>query len=111
MDNVKDDKYYAKLILENISAIRRYISNKNYNQFMEDEKLIDAVLFRFIQMIENIKNISIEFKNEHKDIPWGDIAGFRNGIVHNYGKADYKVIYDTAKNDLPDLEKVINKII
>ncbi len=56
---------------------------------MSDQKVNDSIMFRFIQLIENIKNISDEFKNANPQIPWGDIMGFRNGIVHEYGCTDY----------------------
>lgn len=50
-------------------------------------------MFRLIQLIENIKGISKEFKNSHPLVPWGQIMGFRNGIVHEYGKTDYTIGY------------------
>ena len=53
MDNKKDDKYYAQKAIENISTIQRYISGKSYEEFLSDEELIDAVMFRLIQTIEN----------------------------------------------------------
>ena len=57
MDNVKNDKYYALKIVENIDAIQKYVSNKTYKEFVRDEELIDAIMFRFVQLIENIKKI------------------------------------------------------
>lgn len=106
MDNAKNDKYYALKIVENIDAIQNYISNKTYEEFLNDGELIDAIMFRFVQLIENIKNISDGFKEEHSDIPWGKILGFRNGIVHEYGKTDYTIVYETATQDLDELKEV-----
>lgn len=54
---------------------------------------MDAVMFRLIQLIENIKGISREFKNSQPLVPWGQIVGFRNGIVHEYGKTDYTRLF------------------
>ena len=62
MDNIKNDSYYAKQIVDNISAIKRYISNKTYEQFVKDEELIDAVMFRLIQLVENIKKYLLILK-------------------------------------------------
>lgn len=111
MDNNKDDKYYAKKAIENIAAIEKYISTISYDQFILDDELIDAVMFRFIQLVENIKNISTEFKEQNNGIPWGDIIGFRNGIVHDYGHTDYKIVYETAVNDLKDLRIAFEKLL
>ena len=111
MDNIKNDSYYAKQIVDNISAIKRYISNKTYEQFVKDEELIDAVMFRLIQLVENIKKISFDFKEKHQNIPWGKIMGFRNGIVHEYDKTDYVIVYETAMQDLDDLQVLFEEIL
>lgn len=110
MDNRKNNKYYAQKAIEQINAIDKYISNKNYDEFVSDEELIDAVMFRLIQMVENIKNISSDFKVGHPEIPWGDIAGFRNGIVRDYGKTDYLTVYETITNDIDELKEVLETI-
>lgn len=110
MDNVKTDKHYAAKIVKNINVIQRYIANKSYEEFMADDELIDAIMFRFIQLIENIKNVSDEFKEEHNDIPWGEILGFRNGIVHEYGKTDYTIVYETATQDLENLKALFKRL-
>ena len=44
MDNVKNDKYYAQLIIDNIKVIQKYLGNKTYDEFLNDEQLIDAVM-------------------------------------------------------------------
>ena len=67
-------------------------------------------MFRLVQMIENIKNISLEFKNDNPQIPWGKIMGFRNGIVHEYGKTDYTIVYEVVTNNLSQLKDILKKI-
>ena len=111
MDNLKDDKYYASKSIEHIELIQQYSNNITYEEFMEDQQLNDSIMFRFIQLIENIKNISEKFKNDNPQIPWGDILGFRNGIVHEYGRTDYHSVYNTFHgNDLVELKEVLEKI-
>ena len=107
MDNKKNDKYYAEKAIEQIDIIAKYISGKSYEQFVIDDELIDAIMFRLIQMVEYVKNISSEFKNDNPQIPWGDIIGFRNGIVHEYGKTDYKTVYETITQDINELKEVL----
>ena len=110
MDNIKNDKYYINQILGDIDKIIKYTSNVSYDDFMDDEQLIDAVLFRLIQMTENIKKLSIMFKEQHASVSWNDIVGFRNRIVHDYGKTDYTIVYEVVSNDIPDLKEVLLKI-
>lgn len=111
MDNNKDDKYYAQKIIENINAITNYVSGVSYQEFIKDGKLLDAVMFRFVQLIENINNISKDFKEKNAQIPWGKILGFRNGIVHEYGKTDFKIVYETATQDLSELKLVFEELL
>ena len=110
MDNKKNDVYYAEKAIEQIDIINNYIDKKTYDEFLSDNQLIDAVMFRLVQMIENIKNISLEFKNDNPQIPWGKIMGFRNGIVHEYGKTDYTIVYEVVTNNLSQLKDVLKKI-
>ena len=110
MDNVKDDKYYVNLILEDIDKIIKYTFNISYNDFISDEQLIDAILFRLIQMTENIKKLSNSFKEKYSNIAWNDIVGFRNRIVHDYGKTDYTIVYEVVSSDIPILKEMLTKI-
>lgn len=63
-------------------------------------------MFRLVQLIENIKKLSNNFKEQNSEIPWSKIIGFRNGIVHEYGKTDFTIVYETVTNDLDQLIKV-----
>lgn len=111
MDSNKNDKYYASKIIENIEAIQRYIGGVSYEQFIKDDELMDAVMFRFIQLIENINKISKDFKEKNDHIPWGKIIGFRNGIVHEYGKTDFSIVYETATHDLVNLKPLFEELL
>ena len=110
MDNKKNDKYYAEKAIEQIDVIDRYMAGKSYEPFITYSQLLDAVMFRLVQMIENIKNISSNFKDNNPQIPWGDVIGFRNGIVHEYGETDYVTVYETITNDIYNLKTVLETI-
>ncbi len=110
MDNEKNDKYYAIRATKDIEAIQKYLGNRTYDGFLEDDVLLDAIMFRLIQLVENVKSLSSESKKENPDIPWHEIVGFRNGIVHEYGKTDYTIVYETITNDLPWLMTALEKI-
>ena len=62
-------------------------------------------------MTENVGRISIEFKSKHSDIEWGEISGFRNGIVHDYGKTDYTIVYEIISIDIIKLKEKLIKYI
>jgi len=108
MDN-KDDKFYIDRALNEINMIINYTNNKTYLEFVNDIQALDATMFRLIQLIEHIKNISQEYKSIHSTIPWGNIMGFRNGIVHSYGKTDYTTVYEIVTKDIYELKIVFEK--
>ena len=100
MDNIKGDKYYIEKVIENIDVIIEYTSKKTYDEFISNGFLIDATMFRLVQMVENLNQISEEYKNQHPKIAWKQIIGFRNKIVHEYGKTDYTVVYEIISSDI-----------
>jgi uncharacterized protein with HEPN domain len=111
MDNKKNDSYYAKKAIDDILAISKYINGKSYDEFVSNSLLTDAIMFRLIQMVENIKNISENYKREHPEIHWGEIMGFRNGIVHEYGKTDYTIVYEIITQNLEDLKEALETLM
>lgn len=94
--------------LENINVIIRYVKSVTFDDFIGNEKLIDAVLFRLIQLAESIKGLSEEYKEKRPSVSWGLIVGFRNGIVHDYGKTDYSIVYEIVSKDIPLLRDALS---
>ena len=111
MDNFKNDIYYASLALENLVTLQKYIKDVSYEQYIKDGELIDATMFRLVQLIENINHLSSEAKARYSNIPWGKISGFRNVIVHEYGETDYTIVYETITQDLDELKEALSSII
>ena len=104
MDNIKNDKYFINKIFEEIDIIQKYVGKKTYEEFISDTLVVDAVMFRLVQMIENINDLSTEYRDNHPNIPWGEIIGFRNGIVHEYGETDFVTVYEIVTKDLKTLK-------
>lgn len=112
MDNIKNDAYFIKQSLNELNILIEYADEiVSYDALMSNRKNIDSIMFRLIQLIEDIKNISTKYKNEHPNIPWGDIVGFRNGIVHEYGKTDYTIVYEIIKHDIYELKDLFESTL
>ena len=62
-------------------------------------------MFRLIQISENSDKHTAAFKNSNANLPWREIKGMRNRIVHDYGVVDLTIIYDTITNDIPKMYK------
>lgn len=81
--------------------------NIDIEELNSDEVLLDSMLFRMIQISENAKRLSDEFKQTHDIIPWYSLNGLRNRIVHDYGNVDLNIVFETLKNDIPELLELL----
>lgn len=80
-------------------------------EFGENPLLLDSMMFRLIQISENAKRIDDDFKAKHKDIPWLEMYGLRNRIVHDYGNVDLSIVYDALVKDIPELNASLNCLL
>ena len=100
---------YISDILDAIERIKAYVSGMTFEAFEVDEKTVDAVLKNFSVIGEAIRNIS-EFQDRYPDIPWPEIIGMRNKIIHDYFSIDKEVVWKTIIGRIPELESQIRKI-
>ena len=108
MDNIKNDHYYIQKLQQDLTFIATHMRNVNIEELGKNEILQDSMLFRMIQISENAKKLTEEYKMEHAGIPWKAIYGLRNRIVHDYGNVDLEVVYETLTNDIPELLEMIS---
>ena len=103
MENRKDDNYFLEKIKNNINRINSVMNGVSYDDFVSNLDKQDIAMFNLIQISENAKQISEEYKKKHINVPWMDIYGLRNRIVHDYGNVELDIIYQTLNDDIPDL--------
>ena len=107
---VKDDKYYRDKLVEDVDFIIEHMENQTKESLETNPVLLDSMMFRLIQVSENARSLSDDFKEKYNGIPWMAIYGLRNRIVHDYGNVDLKIIFDTLKNDVPEVAKMLESI-
>ena len=111
MDNAKDDKYYANKIRDDFQFIIKNTSSLSDEEIINNEILLDSIMFRLIQVSENSLKLSDSFKSEFNEIPWVAVKGLRNRIVHDYGNVDYSIILDTIRNEIPYCVELLDKVL
>jgi uncharacterized protein with HEPN domain len=98
----------AAILLEDIRAamarINRYTIGLDRETFLADEKTVDAVVRNLEIIGEVARRLPDQFKQAHPEIPWPQIAGLRNRIVHDYFGLDLQLIWHILHADLKDLE-------
>ncbi len=98
-------------ISEGIAKVEKFIHGATFEQFAKDDKTIFAVI-RALEIIgEAAKSIPSEVKEIHTDIPWRELAGMRDKLIHQYFGVDVRVVWKTVKEDLPKLKQKLNTIL
>jgi len=107
MDNEKNNEYYIRKIKKDLEFIVAHMREINLEELNANEVLLDSMMFRMIQLSKNAKRLSDEYKQQRVNVPWNALYGLRNRIVHDYGNVDLNVVYETLKNDIPELLEII----
>ena len=107
----KDDTVFLKHIVDAINLIEEYLKDKSYEEFKDNHMLQDAVIRELEIIGEAAKNLSKEFRNKHSDIPWRQIAGMRDKLIHGYFGVDLDAVWDTATIDIPSLKERLQEIL
>jgi uncharacterized protein with HEPN domain len=90
--------------------IRKYIKTVDKKEFSKYDLLQDAIIRNFEVIGEASKKISPDFKKIYFKIPWKEISGMRDKLIHDYLGVDIEVIWKTIEQDLPILQKGLKKI-
>jgi len=107
----KEDITYLDHIFKAIAKIDKYLKKTNYNRFMKEDIIQDAIIRRLEIIGEATKQLSEDFKKENVKIPWKDIAGMRDKLIHKYFTVDLEEVWNTAKKDISILKREIEKIL
>jgi uncharacterized protein with HEPN domain len=100
-------------MLDSAKKIKRYTAELSYEDFIKDEKTIDAVVRNFEIIGEAANRIDPDFRTKNPEIDWKRIRGFRNRIVHDYFGIDNEIVWEIVVNNLDEfadwLETIINR--
>ena len=106
----KEDYIFIKHILESIGDIESFTKEISKDVFFKNKEKQNAVV-RSLEVIgEAVKNIPDNLKEKYSSVPWREIAGTRDKIIHHYFGVDLNIVWDIVKKDIPKLKKQIEKI-
>lgn len=107
----KNNFAYIHHIKDSILRISEYIYDVKKKDFLDNYLIQDGVI-RQIEIIgEATKNLTLHFRKKYPLIPWKDIAGMRDKLIHDYMGVDIDFVWETAKKDIPELEISIDNIL
>ena len=103
----RDPRLLIEDMLTAIRKIERYAAGLDQESFRQDEKTVDAVVRNLEILGEAASQMSEEFAAEYPDVPWRQITGLRNRIVHDYFGLDLEIIWQVIRHDLMPLRVVL----
>ena len=104
-------KLFLEDISERIDKINLYIEDMSYDEFVKDDKTVSACI-REIEVIgEATKQIPKEITERFSALPWSLMAKMRDKLIHWYFEIDEEIVWNVAKDKLPDIKIEIDKIL
>lgn len=107
---MKDDRVYLINIIDSIENIQEY-TKSGKEVFMKTKIIQDAVIRNLEIMGEATKKISSTLKKDYPDIPWREMAGLRDVLIHGYLGVDIKIVWNVVQNELPNLKEEIKSLL
>ena len=106
----RNPKLYLDDMLNAITKIGDYIENLTYEEFIQNDMAMDAVLRNLEVFGEAAKGIPEDIKEKYPDIPWRRITGLRNIVIHEYFGVDLENIWKIITENIPEVKPPIMKL-
>lgn len=108
--STRDWTFRIQDILNAIAKIENFLGKMTFNEFKKNDLVIDAVVRNLEIIGEASKNIPLSIRRSHSSIPWKQMNGMRNILIHEYFGVDVETVWHTTKNNLPVLRKQLENI-
>ncbi|RPI36770.1 MAG: DUF86 domain-containing protein [Nitrospiraceae bacterium] len=102
---------YIEDILTSTSKILKYVGDTSYQNLLQDEMRLEAIVRNFEIIGEAASKVPQDIREKYPLIAWRKISDFRNVLAHEYFGIDYEIMWEIIKDKLPVLQKDIQKVL
>jgi uncharacterized protein with HEPN domain len=107
----RDYRVYLRDILQAFRNARQFLEGLSYKEFIDDRKTISAVVRELEIAGEAAKQIPVPVRKKYPQIPWSDMAGMRDKLIHFYFGVDMEIVWETVKVRIPEIEPLIEDVL
>lgn len=101
---------YIEDVLTSMDKAENFIQDISYDDFLADDKTSYATL-RALEIIgEAVKKVPQAVRNSYPEIPWTEMAGMRDKLIHDYFGVNLQTVWDTVKKDIPELKSKFKQV-
>ena len=108
---MRDSKLYLKDIIEAMDAIDSFVEGMEFDEFQMDDKTSSAVIRKFEIIGEATKHLPHKLKQKYPNLPWKEMAGMRDKLIHFYFGIKYDLVWSTIKDVIPQIRPVLIEIL
>jgi uncharacterized protein with HEPN domain len=108
---MRDVRLYLQDILDSIEIVESYVRGVPREEFFANQQLQDSAIRRLEIIGEAARHVDDDFRAAHPEIPWREVAGFRDVLIHGYFGIKLHRVWDVIQQDLPALKRSIESLL
>ena len=108
---MRDYRLYLKDIVAAMESIEQFTAGMDFASFQEDDKTASAVMRKLEVIGEGTKQVPDEVRQRYPNVPWREMAGMRDRLIHFYFGVDYSLVWWTITKRVPEVKREILKIL
>ena len=108
---MRNHSLYLTDILEALESIQSFVEGMGFEDFKQDNKTSSAVIRKLEVIGEAAKRVPESIKQKYPSVPWKEMAGMRDKLIHFYFGVNYELLWQTIKNRIPEIKPVISQIL
>lgn len=102
---------FVRDIWDSINKVEQFVEGLSFEDFVNDDKTVSAVIRKLEIIGEATKNIPSSTKQEYPQLNWRGMAGMRDKLIHNYFGVDFEILWKVIKEDIPNIKPLVKQIL